>query len=304
MTDFRVTFLGTGGTIPTQRRALAAFYVVRGGDKWLFDCGEGTQRQLWAATGGLPDIDGIFLTHFHADHTLGITSIISTMHLYGRTRPISVYGPAGLRDSLAPQVQLMPKKARPLIRWCESLPPQVAARMEGYEIAPFQTKHAGGRAQGYIIQEDDKPGKIDAALCAGAGLTGPEMGAVKRGETVKGVRPEDVVGPPTIGKKLVITGDTALTDSVEYAAMDADLLIHDATFLAGQSHDKDHSTAEDAGVMGRRTRAKMLAPTHIATRNNTKSIYQEAAQARGEPAYVHVPHDLETYDIAQGRWGR
>lgn len=302
MIPFRVTFLGTGGTIPTQRRALAAFYVVRGGDKWLFDCGEGTQRQLWAATGGLPDLDGIFLTHFHADHTLGLPSIVSTMHLYGRKRPLSIYTPIGGREALQHHVALMPKKARSLLRWCETPRDALAAAMDDYEISTFSVTHAAGRAMGYVVKEYIRPGKIDSGMCAAAGLTGPEIGRVKAGETVKGIRPVDVLGPPQIGRKLVITGDTGPDFSVIREAGRADLLIHDATFLAGQNFDKDHSTSEDAGVAARRAQAKMLAPTHIGTRNNPKHTEEEAKRAVDGLLPVHVPRDLETYDLGTTEW--
>lgn len=300
MIPFRVHFLGTGGTIPTHRRALTAFYVVRGGDKWLFDAGEGTQRQLWAATGGLPDLDGIFLTHFHGDHTLGLPGIINTMALYGRTRPISLYGPVGMRDSLNPHVAQITKKARSLIRWCETPADACAARMDEYAISTFPVLHAAGRAVGYSIAEFPRPGRIDAQLCAAAGLSGPEMGRVKAGETVKGVRPSDVMGPEQRGRRLVITGDTAPSKQVEKAAQGADLLIHDSTFLAGQGVDKEHSTAEDAGALARRAKVRELAPVHIATRNSNRAIHAEVSNAFG--ARVHVPFDLDVYDLSEARW--
>lgn len=294
MIDFRLTFLGTGGTIPTHRRALTAFYVVRGGDKWLFDCGEGTQRQLWAATGGLPDLDGIFLTHYHGDHTLGLPGIINTMALYGRTRPISVYGPPDLRDSLQAHVAQITKKARSLIRWCETTPDATAARMDDYQINTFPVRHAQGRALGYVIQEDWKEGKIDAALCAAAGLTGPEMGRVKAGETIKGVHRDAVVGPRTRGRKVVITGDTAPSKQVEKAADRADLLIHDSTFLTGQGADKEHSTAAQAAIVARNARVKALALVHIATRNHGNAMEDEA-----RPIFSNVvcPRDLEQVSL-------
>lgn len=283
---------------------MAAFYVVRGGDKWLFDCGEGTQRQLWAATGGLPDLDGIFLTHYHADHTLGLPGIVSTMHLYGRTRPISVYGPADLRDSLNSHVALMPKKARSLIRWCP-LPREggLAAAMDDYQIDSFRVEHANGKAVGYVVKEYDRTGRIDAAVCAAAGLSGPEIGRVKAGETVKGISPSDVIGPPVMGRKLVITGDTAPTYEVVVRGGRADLLIHDATFLKSQAIDKDHSTAEDAGAMAKQAKVKMLAPTHIGTRNKTADIENEARVAAGGVP-VHAPHDLDVFDLSTASWQR
>lgn len=294
MIDFRLTFLGTGGTIPTHRRALTAFYVVRGGDKWLFDCGEGTQRQLWAATGGLPDLDGIFLTHFHGDHTLGLPGIINTMALYGRTRPISLYGPEGLRDSLQAHVALITKKARSLIRWCETPTDACAARMDDYAVNTFPVRHANGRALGYSIEEFMRPGTIDAQMCRAAGLSGPEIGRVKAGETVKGVSPEDVVGPMQRGRKVVITGDTAPSKQVEKAAQGADLLIHDSTFLTGQGVDKEHSTAAQAAIVARNARVKALALVHIATRNHGDAIEDEARQFFPN---VVCPRDLEALDL-------
>jgi ribonuclease Z len=296
MIPFKLTFLGTGGTIPTHRRALSAFYVVRGGDKWLFDCGEGTQRQLWGATGGLPDLDGIFLTHFHVDHTLGLSSILSTMALYGRTRPISLYGPRGMRDVLSPHVALMSKSARGLIRWCELGRDETAARMDDYAISTFPVEHARGRAVGYVIQEDDRPGHIDAALCAASGLSGPDVGRVKAGEVVRGVRPQDVMGPTQRGRKVVITGDTAYTKSTVRAAFGADLLIHDSTFLADQATDKDHSTAEDAGAVAKQAHVKRLACVHIATRNRTDAIEAEANKALGTNL-AFVPRDLQAVEL-------
>lgn len=276
---------------------MAAFYVVRGGDKWLFDCGEGTQRQLWAATGGLPDIDGIFLTHFHADHTLGLPGIVSTMSMYGRKRPLSIYGPPGLREALQNHVALMPKKARGLLRWCETEPgkthgnsrPVLAAKMDEYAIRSFRVKHAHGRAQGYIIQENERPGKIDASLCHAAGLTGPEMGRVKAGETVKGVSPADVIGPRTRGRKVVITGDTAPCPEIVMAADGADLLIHDATFLEGQEPDADHSTAHEAAVTATAAKVKRLACVHLANRNTRKATEAEACKVYSNAI---VPPDL------------
>lgn len=294
----RVTFLGTGAVHPTARRGTTATYIVRGGDKWLIDCGEGTQAKLWAATGGLPDLDGIFLTHYHADHTLGLIGLVSTMDLWGRTRPLSIYGPPGLngmRDALAPHVTLMPKSARKLIRWCEVGTDACAARMADYQFATFPVIHARGRSQGYALLEDTKVGKIDAVLCEGAGLTGPEIGRVKKGETVKGVRPQDVIGPDIVGRKVVVTGDTAPSAQVAKAADRADLLVHEATYLRGQERDSDHSTAFAAGEIASKAGVKRLALTHIAARNTNKAIEAEARMTYAGD--LLVPRDLQHIDL-------
>src|SRR6266513_6559958 len=98
--DLDVVFLGTAGSMPTAQRAPAAIRVRRGGDRLLFDCAEGTQRQLLCSSVGLVDLAEIFLTHFHADHVLGLPGMLKTFALRGRELPLTIYGPPGLRALL------------------------------------------------------------------------------------------------------------------------------------------------------------------------------------------------------------
>ena len=95
--DLSVIFLGTGGSVPSARRSTASVLLARGGERLMFDCGEGTQRQLQRSL-GLVQVDEIYLTHFHADHILGLPGLLKTYDLTEREAPLSVYGPPGLRD--------------------------------------------------------------------------------------------------------------------------------------------------------------------------------------------------------------
>lgn len=297
MIPLRVTFLGTGAVHPTARRGTSSVYITRGGDKWLFDCGEGTQAKLWAATGGLPDLDGVFLTHYHADHVLGLIGMIETMTLWGRSRPLTIYGPQDPAQMLQRHTALMSRGARDLIRWVPVQTDALACRCDDYQIDVFPVLHARRKAVGYKLREHTKPGHIDAAQCAASGLTGPEIGRVKRGETVKGVRPQDVMGPDIPGRSITITGDTLPSEQVVKAAQGTDLLVHEATYLAGQRDhvEHEHTTALEAGRIGARAAVKRLALTHIAARNSNKSVFNEARKTyAGE---LIVPHDLHHIDL-------
>src|SRR6516225_3591969 len=98
--DLSVFFAGTSGSLPSQRRGLPAIVVRRGGDRILFDCGEGTQRQLLRSI-GLLDLTEVFITHFHADHWLGLPGLLKTFDLRGRDAPLAIHGPPGLAELLA-----------------------------------------------------------------------------------------------------------------------------------------------------------------------------------------------------------
>src|SRR5437588_5728870 len=179
--DLSVFFLGTAGSVPTARRGLPALLVRRGGERLLFDCGEGTQRQL-ARSVGLLDLDEIFLTHYHADHWLGLPGLLKTFDLRGRERPLTLYGPPGLAD-----LMVLALRAAGRVRFELSLvelePGQVLER-PGYKIAPLEVAHRG-QAFGYVLYEDERPGAFDPAAAVALGLRpGPDFGRLQRGETV------------------------------------------------------------------------------------------------------------------------
>jgi len=296
--DLDVLFVGTAGSVPTQRRGLAATLVRRGGERLLIDCGEGTQRQLVCSV-GLQELDAVFITHFHADHVLGLPGMLKTFGLRGRERPLTVYGPRGL-DRLFRDFQPLVGRTGFEVGIVELDPPDEVER-DGYRIAAFEVDH-GVRAVGYALLEDERPGRVDVDRARQLGVEeGPALGRLQRGEAVEGaageVRPEQVVGGPRRGRKLVVTGDTAPTDLVRAVAWRADLLVHEATFCAedaARARETRHSTALDAGGIGADAEVKMLALTHLSSR-------YPAAEVRDEARAVHeatiVPRDFDSVEI-------
>ncbi len=296
--DLDVLFLGTAGSTPTARRALPATLVTRGGDRILFDCGEGTQRQLLRSV-GLVDLEEVFVTHFHADHFLGLPGMLKSFALRGRDAPLSVYGPPGLRrlfEALAPVIGRIPFELRLV-----ELEPNVRLERDGYAIAAYAAEH-GVRAYGYALVEDERPGRFDEQRARELGVDpGPDFGRLHRGEAVAGtggeVRPEQVVGEPRRGRKIVLTGDTSPTVATRVVADHADLLVHEATFAADEAERAratGHATARGAAELALEARVALLALTHVSPRYGGAELRDEGREVF-EPTIV--PHDFDRVEI-------
>ena len=312
--DLDVLFVGTAGSAPTARRGLPATLVRRGGERLLFDCGEGTQRQLMRSS-GLIELDEVFITHFHADHVLGLPGMLKTYGLQARERPLAVYGPPGLRDVyevLRPLIGRTPYEVR-----VQEVPAGTELRRDGYVLAAFAVDH-GHPALGWALVEDERPGVFSPATAEELGVRpGPDFGRLQRGEIVTGargeVRPEQVMGEARVGRKLVLTGDTAPCQMTAAVAHGADLLVHEATFLdeeAERARLTRHATAGGAARLAAEAGVRMLALTHVSSRHTAGDIHKEARAAfertivprdfdrvllpfreRGEPE--HVRGDVE-----------
>ena len=183
--DLSVVFLGTGGAVPSARRSTASVLVSRGGERLLFDCGEGTQRQMQRSL-GLVQVDEIYLTHFHADHFLGLPGLLKTYDLTDREAPLTVYGPRGLVDlfkTLAAHRRAASASSSNLVE----LEPATGSRSKAPRSAPSRSSTAFARC-GYALVEDERPGRFDpeAAKRLGVG-EGPDFAALQRGEQVVGV---------------------------------------------------------------------------------------------------------------------
>jgi ribonuclease Z len=267
--DLDVVFLGTSGSAPTAQRAPSATLVRRGGERLLIDCAEGTQRQLLRSDVGLVDLEEIFLTHLHADHVLGLPGMLKTFALRGREIPLTVYGPAGTQELLRELRRIFGRLTYRLD--VVELQAGDSLERDGYVLGAFDVRHAAAGI-GYRLSEHVRPGRFDVAAADGLGVPdGPLRGALQRGEEVtledgSVVRPGDVVGPPRPGRTIVLTGDTAPCGSVVEAATGADLLVHEATFLADErdrARETGHSTAGEAALAAREARVKLLALTHV-----------------------------------------
>jgi len=292
--DLDVLFVGTAGSAPSARRGLPATLVRRGGDRLLFDCGEGTQRQLVRST-GLVELEEIFITHFHADHVLGLPGMLKTFALRQRERPLTVYGPKGLRSLFATLAPIVGRVGFPLD--LQELEPNDELARDGYRLAAYATDH-GVRALGYALVEDARPGVFDPARAEELGVSpGPDFGRLQEGETIKGVSPDQVMGEPRRGRRIVITGDTAPCEMTRLVAFEADLLVHEATFLhdeADRAAETRHSTARQAGELAAAAGVNMLALTHISPRYGGREVRDEARAAFQNTV---VPRDFDRIEV-------
>jgi ribonuclease Z len=297
--DLDVVFLGTAGSSPTAARGLPATLVRRGGERLLFDCGEGTQRQLLQST-GLVDLEEIFFTHYHADHFLGLPGMLKTFGLRGRELPLTMYGPPGLRALMAALKPVVGRTAFEL-RLVE-LEPNEELERDGYRIAAFNVRHRV-QAYGYALIEDERPGRFDAAEAARLGVQhGPDFGRLQRGEAVttadgSEVRPEQVLGEGRRGRKLALSGDTAPCDMTLAVAHGADLLVHEATFSveeADRAAETGHTTARAAALLAAEAEVALLALTHLSPRHPAGAL---RAEAREVFRNTIVPRDFDRVDL-------
>ena len=296
--DLSVAFLGTGGAVPSARRSTASVLVSRGGERLLFDCGEGTQRQMQRSL-GLVQVDSVFFTHFHADHFLGLPGMLKTYDLTDRQAPLTIYGPRGLKDLFATLSRLIGRVGY-RIELVE-LGPGDAVPIDGGEVRPFDVVHSM-RANGYALVESERPGRFDPGAAERLGVAeGPAFAALQRGEEVEAgngrVGPRDVMGDPRPGRLVVITGDTAPCRATVEAARGADLLVHDASFAeeeAQRAADTGHSTVGQAAAVAREAEVKLLALVHISSRYHVGKVLDEAREVY-EPTVA--PRDFDLVDI-------
>jgi ribonuclease Z len=297
--DLDLVFLGTSGSVPTARRALPASLVRRGGERILVDCGEGTQRQLLRSTVGLVELPEILLTHYHADHYLGLPGMLKTFALRGRVTPLTVYGPPGLKDLFGGMQRIFGKLTYPVelveLRGGDSLD------RGDYRIHVFEVSH-GVAANGYAFAELPRPGRFDIDAARALGVPeGPLFGRLQAGETVQlpdgEVRPEQVLGPARPGRTVVLAGDTAPAASVLEVAHEADLLVHEATFAEEERARADetlHSTGAGAAALAKAAGVRLLALTHLSNRYFGPEVAREARAVFPDTV---VPRDFDIIDV-------
>ena len=269
----RVTFLGTSGAIPTTQRNTSSIFCNRDGDYLLFDCGEGTQRQMMRYGTGFA-VDHLFVTHLHGDHVLGIPGLLQTFDFNDRERPVAIHTPAGTRGNVKQLIEANGATPSYPVRINEVSAGDTVLDRPEYEVRAIATEHRCA-AVGYVLAEDDRKGEFDREKAEDElGIPpGPKYSKLHRGEAIehdgRTIEPEEVVGPDRPGRTLVYTGDTLPTSSVVAASEGADLLVHDATFAqdrADRAEATAHSTAREAAEVARDAGVRTLALTHISTR--------------------------------------
>ena len=303
--SLQVVFLGTAGSIPTPKRALPAIAIRRKDEIILFDCGEGAQRQMIQAGVSFHRKTKVFITHMHGDHVLGLPGIFQTMSLLDRKRKLEVYGPVG--------IEAFVEAVKETVQFILTFPLEVSEVKDAgivckdreYEVHATLANHVTIPCLAYALIEKPRPGKFcpERARCLQV-PEGPLWSKLQHGSTVKlpdgrTVKPEEVMGPPRPGRKIVYTGDTRPSEGLIEFAKNADLLIHDATFddeLRERALEDGHSTPTQAAETAREAKAKRLVLTHISSRYKDPSLLLE--QARKVFPCVDVAEDFMKIDLA------
>ena len=268
-----IRFLGTSASRPTVERNVSSLALVREGETLMFDCGEGTQRQMmrYGVSFALEDI---FFTHFHADHVLGVVGLMRTMSLQGRTEPLRLWGPPGAAKVLRRAEGFGVERLGFPAEIAELEPGQEIRRKE-YAIMPFAVDHRGPPSLGFALIEEDRRGRFDPDAARAMGIPeGPLWGQIHRGlpvtlEDGRVIQPSVLVGPARSGRRVVITGDTRPCDATTEMSRSADLLVHEATFAdeeAARALETGHSTAREAAGVAQRAGVRTLVLTHFSAR--------------------------------------
>lgn len=303
--DLQVIFLGTAGSIPTTQRALPAIAVKRKNELILFDCGEGAQRQMVQAKLSFHKMTKVFISHMHGDHVLGLPGLLQTMALLDRTQELEIYGPAGVEafiNAIGETVQFA--KTFPIIIKEITEEGTVCDEKE-YTIQAVKANHLVNDLA-YALVEKPRPGRFNQEKAKKLGVPkGPLWSKLQHGESVtlpnnKIVKPQAVLGKPRPGRKIVYTGDTRPTRTVERLAKNADLLIHEAAFgdeLKERANEDGHSTPTEAAEIAKEANVKWLVLTHVSARYETTEALLK--QAKKTFRNVSVAEDFTRIELKQ-----
>jgi len=286
-----IRLLGTSASRPTIERNVSSLAIQREGETFMFDCGEGTQRQMmrYGVSFALEDI---FFTHMHADHVLGVIGLIRTMALQGRQERLRLWGPRGSARVLRRAEGLGFERSTFPIEVLEIEPGQRIERRD-FAIVGFPVDHRGSASLGYALVESERKGRFNPDRARELGIPeGPLWGQIHRGNPVmlpdgRVIEPSELVGPKRPGRTVVVTGDTRPCAATIEASRDADLLIHEATFgdeEAARAMETGHSTAREAAEVARDAGVQRLLLTHISARYSRDAVdlEREARTVFGE----------------------
>ncbi|MCQ2079634.1 MAG: ribonuclease Z [archaeon] len=295
---FDLLFLGTGASVPSRDRALPCVAAKRGPDIILFDCGEGSQRQFMISRFSFMKIRAIFITHLHGDHFYGLPGLLQTMGMSGRKDPLLVCGPPGFSSALELCMGVCEGEIGYPLEMRDVEPGDVIP-VNDMTVSVFKTEH-GIVSQGYVLREPDIRGKIDTQKARELGLHGSDYRRLERGETVNGVTLADITSEPKPGKSIAYTGDSLKCQSIIDAVAGVDVLIHESTYLSGDSDyavAHNHSTAKDAAETALEAGVGTLMLVHISNRYKDRTpLLEEARQTFPE---TFAPADLDLFTMTK-----
>lgn len=301
-------FLGTSAGVPTRQRNVTAMLLdlqhPTHAGLWLFDCGEGTQHQLLETAYHPGKLDKIFITHLHGDHLFGLPGLLCSRSMAGNVRPLTLYGPAGIREFVDTTLRLSGS-------WTD-YPLEIVETGEGivlddglYRVTAQPLNHPV-ECYGYRIEEQDKPGALDAAALVAEGIVpGPLFQRLKRGETVtledgRVVNGQDYLSAPQPGKKLAIFGDTAPCPAAHLLAESVDLLVHEATLetaMEEKANSRGHSSTRQAAQLARQAGVKKLMVTHVSSRYDAQGCQALLAECREYFANTELADDFTQVSV-------
>jgi ribonuclease Z len=284
--SLQITFLGTAASIPTSTRALSSVAVQRQGELFLFDCGEGTQKQMIQAKIGFNRRTRVFITHMHGDHILGLPGLLQTMSLLGRDKPIQVFGPKGILNFIEAMITTVEFSLSFTVEACEIEDEGPVIKEKEYEVHSAWAEHSVP-CLAYALIEKPRSGKFHPEKAVALGVPkGPLWHILQNGKKVKlpngrTVKPHEVLDPPRPGRKIVIVGDTKPSDNVARFARGADVLVHEATFtedLAERAEEDRHSTPRGAALVAKKAQVKRLVLTHVSARYGDSNVLLEESK--------------------------
>lgn len=293
-----ILFLGTSAAVPSKDHSTSCIALRSGSDIILLDCGEGSQRQLMISPFSFMKVRAILITHMHGDHIFGLPGLLQTMGLSNRKDPVLVCGPPGTARALDVMMTVTEGETGYPVEVVEVTGGE-SIDVNGLTVTVYRTDH-GIVSVGYVVQDRLRPGKLDADKARAMGVTsGRDMARLKGGETVNGVRPEDVVGPAIPGYRVAYSGDTRPCASEAEAVRGADVIIHEATYMDSESDnakDHFHTTARQAAGIAAEAGARFLILTHISNRYDDRGkVAAEAAEVFPES---HVADDMAMFTLS------
>ena len=297
-----VRFLGTSASRPTVERNVTSIAMIREGETLLFDCGEGTQRQMMRYGISFAVAD-IFFTHMHADHMLGIIGLFRTLSLQGRTEPMRLWGPRGSASLLKAAIALGTDR-QPFPLEINEVTADAPIPRKGYSIVPYNADHKDKVAVGYALVEEIRLGRFNPDRARELGIPeGPAWGKIHKGQSVtlddgRVIEPSELVGPSRAGRRVVFTGDSRPSEATMTIAEGADALIHEATFADDEqlrAVETGHATAREAAEVALKAGVKRLVLTHLSARYsvNSSELVQQAREIFPDTVVARDGFELE-----------